>query len=166
VSGAHRSDRIVGIDRHRFEEPGDVFLGVAESLLALEQSTRFLDRIAQIMVDMVEVLELVLRLVEPFFVRMRIGELCLELLILDDAACSRSISSMRPGWSRHLRMMSASAKGSTPLSDAMHTRSSLVTHQRAGRRPLRSSVAPIWRPSVKATAAGPSHGSINAAWYS
>ena len=30
----------------------------------------------------------------------------------------------------------------------------------------RDSVAPIWRPSVKATAAGPSHGSIIAAWYS
>ena len=27
-------------------------------------------------------------------------------------------------------------------------------------------VAPICRPSVKATAAGPSHGSIIAAWYS
>ncbi len=34
---------------------------------------------------------------------------------------------------------------------------------RAGRRPLRSRVAPIWRPSVNATAAGPSHGSIRAA---
>ncbi|CFW31544.1 Uncharacterised protein [Bordetella pertussis] len=31
---------------------------------------------------------------------------------------------------------------------------------------MRSSVAPIWRPSVKATAAGPSQGSIMAAWYS
>jgi hypothetical protein len=38
--------------------------------------------------------------------------------------------------------------------------------KRAGRRPLRSSVAPIWRPSVNAIAAGPSHGSISAAWYS
>ena len=38
-----------------------------------------------------------------------------------------------------------------------------VTMKRAGRRPLRSSVAPIWRPSVKAMAAGPSHGSISAA---
>ena len=37
---------------------------------------------------------------------------------------------------------------------------------RAGRKPLRSSVAPIERPSVKAIAAGPSHGSVSEAWYS
>ena len=38
-----------------------------------------------------------------------------------------------------------------------------ATLDRNGLRPARSSVAPIWRPSVNATAAGPSHGSISAA---
>jgi len=40
---------------------------------------------------------------------------------------------------------------------------SFVARYRAGRSPLRSSVAPIMRPSQKATAAGPSHGSISEA---
>jgi hypothetical protein len=53
--------------------------------------------------------------------------------------------------------------GSTPHSDAMTTWSSSVTMKRAGLSPLRSSVAPIWRPSVNAISAGPSHGSISAA---
>ncbi len=53
--------------------------------------------------------------------------------------------------------------GSTPVSEAMISRSSVVTSQRAGRSPLRSSVAPITRPSVKAIAAGPSQGSISEA---
>ncbi len=46
----------------------------------------------------------------------------------------------------------------------MITRSSLVTQYRLGRRPLRSSTAPMTVPSVKATEAGPSQGSISEAW--
>ena len=79
---------------------------------------------------------------------------------------SMSISSILPGCRRHLRTMLVSSTGSTPTSEAMMTLSSSVMTKRAGRRPLRSSVAPIWRPSVKAIAAGPSQGSIRAAWYS
>ena len=66
--------------------------------------------------------------------------------------CSRSISSILPGCRRHLRTILSSGIGSTPASEAMTTWSSSVTRKRAGRRPLRSSVAPIWRPSVKAIA--------------
>ncbi len=76
--GAHRPDRIVAIDGHRLEELGDVFLGVAERLLALEQRTRFRDRIAEIVIDLVQILELVLCLVEPLFVRMRVRKIGLE----------------------------------------------------------------------------------------
>ena len=73
---------------------------------------------------------------------------------------------MRPGWRRpFLRILSAGTS-MTPLSEARITRSSSVTSQRAGRRPLRSSVAPISEPSVKAIAAGPSHGSRSALEYS
>ena len=52
----------------------------------------------------------------------------------------------------------------TPASEASTTHPSLVVSQRPGRRPLRSSVAPITRPSLKATAAGPSQGSISDEW--
>ena len=79
---------------------------------------------------------------------------------------SVSIRNMRPGCSRHFLTMRDSGIGSTPASDASTTRSSSVIRYLAGRSPLRSSVAPIWRPSVNAIAAGPSHGSIIAAWYS
>jgi hypothetical protein len=58
------------------------------------------------------------------------------------------------------------ATSSTPTSDAITTKPSFVTIQREGRRPLRSSTAPILRPSVNAIEAGPSHGSIRKEWYS
>ena len=53
---------------------------------------------------------------------------------------------------------------STPASEPSTTKSSFVTQNRPGRRPLRSSTAPITVPSVKQHGRGPSHGSINAAW--
>ena len=134
--GTHRTDRILAPAGHRLEEAGNVFLRIAEGLLALEQAGLRLGRLAQLGLDMIEVLELVLRRLEPFLIGFGIGEIGLELFILDDTAL---------------------------LSEASTTRSSLVVHQRAGRRPLRSRQAPIWRPSVKHTAAGPSHGSISAA---
>ena len=43
---------------------------------------------------------------------------------------------------------------------------SSVTAYRPGRRPLRSRTAPMSEPSVKATQAGPSHGSMNVEWNS
>ena len=52
----------------------------------------------------------------------------------------------------------------TPVSDANTTQPSFVTSQRPGRRPFRSSVAPMTRPSLKATAAGPSQGSTSDEW--
>ena len=55
---------------------------------------------------------------------------------------------------------------STPASDASTTRPSSVIQKRPGRRPLRSSTAPILVPSVKATQAGPSHGSMTEEWNS
>ena len=56
--------------------------------------------------------------------------------------------------------------GSTPVSDAIITRSSFVTQYREGLNPFLSSVAPIILPSVNEIDAGPSHGSIKQAWYS
>ncbi|EHJ61206.1 hypothetical protein NSU_1794 [Novosphingobium pentaromativorans US6-1] len=84
--GAHRTDRIVGIDGHRLEEAAGVFLGVAEGLLAIEQrGVRGRQRV-QLFLDHVEVLEHVLRLVEPLLVGLFVGQLGLDLLVLDDAA--------------------------------------------------------------------------------
>jgi hypothetical protein len=74
----------------------------------------------------------------------------------------------RPGCSRPLRITVVSGSesmSSTPTSLASTTRPSLVTQYRPGRRPLRSSTAPITEPSVNAISAGPSHGSMSAAWY-
>ena len=50
-------------------------------------------------------------------------------------------------------------------SEARTTRPSSVTQYLPGRRPLRSSTAPMSVPSVNVSAAGPSHGSIREAWY-
>ncbi len=57
-------------------------------------------------------------------------------------------------------MIVAGSTGNAPDSDAMITRSSVVTQYREGRNPFLSSVAPIIFPSVNDIDAGPSHGSI------
>ena len=77
-----------------------------------------------------------------------------------------STRNMWPGRTRVRWTMCSGAMSSTPASDAMTTRPSSVTQMRPGRRPLRSRVAPMTVPSVNATAAGPSHGSIRQEWYS
>ena len=69
-----------------------------------------------------------------------------------------------PGCSRPLRRMFAAGMSSTPASEASTTQPSRVSSQRPGRRPLRSSVEPITRPSVNDTAAGPSQASIRHWW--
>ena len=48
----------------------------------------------------------------------------------------------------------------TPVSDDMTTYPSLVTVYLDGLKPLRSSNAPMYFPSVNGIDAGPSHGSI------
>ena len=75
-----------------------------------------------------------------------------------------SARKIRPGCSLPLRTTVAGSMSSTPTSLASTTSPSLVTQYRPGRRPLRSSTAPITVPSVNATQAGPSHGSISEAW--
>ena len=77
-----------------------------------------------------------------------------------------STRNIRPGCSRPRSTIFSGGIGSTPASLASTTVSSLVSHQRPGRRPLRSSTAPSTVPSVKVTQAGPSHGSISDAWNS
>ena len=63
-------------------------------------------------------------------------------------------------------MIVAGSTGKTPDSEAIITRSSLVTQYLEGRKPFLSSVAPIIFPSVKEIEAGPSQGSWKVAWNS
>ena len=63
-----------------------------------------------------------------------------------------------------MRATLAGSMSSTPTSLARMTRPSWVTQYRLGRSPLRSSTAPIRVPSVNATQAGPSQGSITVLW--
>ena len=90
-----------------------------------------------------------------------------SLISLSGTTCSRSRSTRKslPGSSRPFDAISSAGTSSTPASEAKTTQPSLVTSQRPGRRPLRSSVAPITRPSLNATAAGPSQGSTSDEWY-
>ena len=73
---------------------------------------------------------------------------------------------MRPGASRPFCSTSSGGMSSTPTSEASTTSPLRVTTQRPGRRPFLSRMAPTFVPSLKAMAAGPSQGSITAAWYS
>ena len=88
--GAHRAERIVGIDRHRLKEARKIFLRIAEGLLAIEQAAPrpqgFHPQLRQLGLDHFEVLELVLRLPQPFLVRFGLGEAGLDFLVLDDPA--------------------------------------------------------------------------------
>ncbi|OUZ01349.1 hypothetical protein B0172_04574 [Mycobacterium avium subsp. paratuberculosis] len=76
-----------------------------------------------------------------------------------------STRNIRPGCNRIRRTTVAGSRSNTPASDAITTKPSSVTQIREGRKPFRSSTAPITVPSVKVIDAGPSQGSINEAWY-
>ncbi len=77
-----------------------------------------------------------------------------------------STRNIRPGCNRPRSTTFSGGIGSTPASEASTTVSSVVSHHRPGRSPLRSSTAPSTVPSVNVTQAGPSHGSISDAWNS
>ena len=77
---------------------------------------------------------------------------------------SRSTQNMLPGPRRPFSAIVSSGTWNEPASEETAIQPSWVISQRPGRRPLRSSVAPTSRPSVKTIAAGPSHGSISRPW--
>ena len=85
--GAHGSDRVVALARHRFEEEVDVFLGVAEGLLLTQQLFHVVrTRQRAPVVGFRQVFQLELGLLQPFAVGVFGGELRLDLGIVDDAA--------------------------------------------------------------------------------
>ena len=77
-----------------------------------------------------------------------------------------SIRNILPGCSLPFRTIRSEVIDDTPISEAKITKPSSVTMNLPGRRPFLSRVAPTKSPSVKITAAGPSHGSITMEWYS
>jgi hypothetical protein len=96
--------------------------------------------------------------------RREVGEV--DEVIRTMRPASVSTRNMVPGSSRPFATTVAGSRSRTPDSEARTTRPSAVRHQRPGRRPLRSMTAPARVPSVKQTAAGPSHGSMIVPVYS
>ena len=72
-----------------------------------------------------------------------------------------SARNIRPGCNLPLRTIRDGSISTTPISEAKTTSPSSVTMYRPGLRPFLSNVAPTRFPSVKITAAGPSHGSMS-----
>ena len=88
-----------------------------------------------------------------------------DLLVGDDPPALEVDEEELPGLQPPLAQRRApGGTSSTPVSEASTTQPSRVSSQRPGRRPLRSSVAPISVPSVNAIAAGPSHASVRHSW--
>ena len=88
--GAHRPNRIIALNRHRLQETADVFLGIAERLLCLQQCWRVLifvlRQFGEFRLNHFQIVKLILRLFKPFVIRLCIGEVSLQLLVLDDPA--------------------------------------------------------------------------------
>ena len=108
--GAHRADRIVAGLRHRLQEELQVLLGVAEGLLAIEQ--RHGDLAAAWSWRGGRSRELDLGALQPFLVGLLAWRA--SFFISSSAMmrfCSRSISSILPGCSRHLRTIFSSGTG-------------------------------------------------------
>ena len=160
--GAHRADRLGARPRHRRQDDAQLLFGVAEGLLAGQQVRR-----------------------GRHDVRSRSGSssrwtspACSQSAYGCSAASSALISSssmirpaagvdqedpagLQPALAHHAAR--ARCRARRPRRPARPGRR-LVTQYRPGRRPLRSSTAPITVPSVKAISAGPSHGSISVEW--
>ena len=158
---AHRADRLLALRRHRREQHAQVLLRVAERELARAQRLararapgargRSCSRTTPSRYQSPYGFAVATRrLTSSSLDDPALGEVDQEQLARLQAALAQDVR--RPA-RRARRPPSAST-----------TQPSFVSSQRPGRRPLRSSVAPITRPSVNAIAAGPSHGSITQEW--
>ena len=78
---AHRADRFEARLGHRCDQDAQLFLGVAEHLLATLHRGMRMDDVFEIG----QVLEANQARVEPFVIRVRGGEVVLDLVVLDDA---------------------------------------------------------------------------------
>ena len=158
---AHRADRLLGVARERGQDHLHVLERVAERDLPLAQGLGR-HRVRHPGRQVGEPHDLA---VEPLAVRLLGGDPALDLVVGDDPSLleideeelARAAAGPCGG-------CSTAGMSSTPASEASTTQPSRVSSQRPGRRPLRSSVEPITRPSVNDTAAGPSQASIRHWW--
>ena len=80
---AHRPGCLLAVLDHRLEDDLDVFLGIAEGLLAIEQRSRGSDAM---FVGCRHFVELDTNLLDPLAIWLGIGQGILEFLVVDDAA--------------------------------------------------------------------------------
>ena len=123
---AHRADRLDAVLRHRREDQALVLEGVAERDLPLQQ--RVVIRLPAPAGAAGRSFEMHLVIVEPLAIRALGGDRALDLLVLDDAALLGVDEEHAAGLQAALQQRrSPAGMSSTPASDAMTTRSSLVT---------------------------------------
>ena len=80
--GAHRAERFHAVAHHRLDDELDLFVGVAEGLLVAEHLPGALGDVHHLG----QVVEVTDTCFEPLGVRVRRGEVALDLLVVDDAA--------------------------------------------------------------------------------
>ena len=80
---AHRADRLLAVDRHRRHQELDVFLGIGERLLTVEQGHGRTLRTLLVALDFIEFHADAL---DPLAVGLRVGERVFEFIVVDDAA--------------------------------------------------------------------------------
>ena len=123
--GAHGADRLFALRRHGAEDHSEVFVAVSESALAAEQ------RLGVGMVHARRFGQLIdgdLIFLEPLRVGLPRRQLLLDLFVGDDAAFDRINEKHFPRLQAALLSSLARASiSSTPASEAITTRSSLVT---------------------------------------
>ena len=174
--GAHRADRVVAhrapSARGRTECPPGCSQRLAAASSWVDGSLGRIGTVARansssVLLGQVRQFEQVeLGRFEPRCVRMLGSEFALDLVVVDDAAFfevdQQHLARLQPPLADDLLLRDRQYPGLRGH-DQM-----VVVGDDVARRPqaVAVEVAPIWRPSVKAIAAGPSHGSISAAWYS
>ena len=160
--GAHRAERLPAGARHRRDEESELLVGVAERLLAPDDGRVGRRRGARGRGGRRDGRG-------PASFHSAYGCSAASAALISSSStmrpCSVSTRKILPGCSLPFLTTRAGSTSTTPVSLAMITRSSSVTQKRLGRRPLRSSTAPMTVPSVNAIDAGPSHGSMSDAWY-
>ena len=83
---AHRAQRIIANLRHRLQEELQIFLGVAEGLLLIEEQARIIGLGAVIFRKVGQFFQLELRRLQPFLIGFGLAECFLDLFVFNDAA--------------------------------------------------------------------------------
>ena len=145
----------MGVENH-----SQVFIAVSKGALPPQQCFRIRIVHARRLGQLIDG-DLVLG--EPLRVRLRATKLLLDLLVGNNAAFDgidqEHLAGLQAAFLLHLLGGNVEYAGFRSHDHKIVVRDHVAT----GRSPLRSRVAPITRPSVKAIAAGPSHGSMRQA---